>query len=95
MKNQTDTCNHLHEEYKLLGYIISTDGIRPNPEKSRDIKELPNPQTQKEIKSFLGLLAYYGKFIRDFAEITKPLTECLKKGRKVILYDRYLKTFEN
>jgi len=39
------------------------------------IKAFPIPKSRKEIKSFLGLLGYYRKFIRDFAKLTKPLTQ--------------------
>jgi len=42
------------------------------------IKAFPIPKSRKEIKSFLGLLGYYRKFIRDFAKLTKPLSQKLK-----------------
>lgn len=52
------------------------------------------PKTRKEIKSFLGLLGYYRRFIRDFAKITKPLTQQLKGKSDVTIDDNYIKTFE-
>lgn len=94
LKVQLDKSEFLHKECAFLGHIVSTDGIKPNPEKIEVIKNFPIPKTQKQIKSFLGLLGYYRKFIQDFSKLTKPFTECLKKGRKIILNDKYLKTFE-
>lgn len=94
LKIQLDKSEFLHKECAFLGHIVSTDGIKPNPEKIQAIKKFPIPKTQKEIKSFLGLLGYYRKFIQDFSKLTKPLTECLRKGRNVILDDRYLRTVE-
>lgn len=42
------------------------------------MKKFPLPKPRKQIKSFLGLLGYYRKFIKDFAKITKPLMQQLK-----------------
>lgn len=46
-----------------------------------------------EIKSFLGLIGYYRRFIKDFAKITKPLTNCLKKCNKIIIDQKYTDAF--
>jgi len=75
--------------------VVTPEGIKPNPNKIKAIKSFPIPKTQKEIKSFLGLLGYYRKFVKDFAKITKPLTSCLKKNRKINLSDpQYIQAFE-
>lgn len=93
-KIQTDKSEFLHKEIEFLGHIVSTEGIKPNPSKIQTIKDFPIPKTQKEIKSFLGLVGYYRKFIKDFARIVKPMTVCLKKGRKVTLDSEYTGAFE-
>lgn len=46
------------------------------------------------MKQFLGLLGYYIKFIPTFAQITKPLTSCLKKGSKIEFTPEYVQCFE-
>lgn len=94
LKVQLDKSEFLHKECAFLGHIISPEGIKPNPEKIHAIKNFPIPKTQKEIKSFLGLLGYYRKFIQDFSRITKPFTQCLKKGSKIVINDKYMNTFE-
>lgn len=74
---------------------MTAEGIKPNPKKIEAIKKFPIPQTKKAIKSFLGLLGYYRKFIRDFARITKPLTRQLKGKLKTIKIDEeFTDTFE-
>lgn len=40
-------------------------------------------KTTKEIKSFLGLIGYYRRFIENFPKIIKPITNCLKKGQNL------------
>lgn len=82
---QMDKSEFLKLETEFLGHIICREGVKPNPNKIKAIKKYPIPKTPTEIKRFLGLLGYYRKFIPNFARITKPLTQCLKKGRKITL----------
>lgn len=84
LKLQIEKSEFLKKEIEYLGHIVTAEGIKPNPKKIEAIKKFPIPQTKKEIKSFLGLLGYYRKFIRDFARITKPLTRQLKGKLKTI-----------
>jgi len=77
----------LKKETEFLGPIVGPNGAMPNPEKVKTINKFPIPKTQKEIKSFLGLCGYYRKFIPNFVDISKPLTECLKTGFKVTFKD--------
>lgn len=94
-KVQMDKSEFLKLETAYLGHVITREGIKPNPEKIAAIAKYPIPKTTKEIKQFLGLLGYYRKFIPDFARITKPMTACLKKGKKIILDDtNYVNSFE-
>lgn len=94
LKVQLDKSEFLHKEVSFLGHIITSEGVKPNPEKIHAVKNFPIPRTQKEIKAFLGLLGYYRKFINNFANLTKPLTNCLKKGNKVEMSPTYTKCFE-
>lgn len=93
-KIQMDKSEFLKIETAYLGHIISKDGIKPNPDKISAIQNYPLPKTATEIKRFLGLLGYYRKFIPDFARITKPMTQCLKKGSKITMDQSYVECFE-
>ena len=95
LKIQLDKSEFLMKEVAYLGHIISRDGIRPNPNKIDAVKNYPVPKTTKEIKTYLGLLGYYRKFIPNFAKLTKPLTNCLKKGSKIEINNvKYRESFE-
>ncbi|CAK1577914.1 unnamed protein product [Parnassius mnemosyne] len=93
-KIQMDKSEFLKQETAYLGHIITRDGIKPNPDKISAVQKYPIPKNPKEIKQFLGLLGYYRKFIPDFARITKPLTQCLKKGKTVTIDNNYVNAFE-
>lgn len=92
-KIQLDKSEFLRKEVQYLGHIVGKDGVKPNPEKIVAVKNFPIPKTTKEIKSFLGLVGYYRRFIKDFAKITKPMTQCLRKGVKIIHSPEFLNAF--
>lgn len=94
LKIQLPKCNFLRSEVAYLGHVITPEGVKPNPGKIEAIKKFPLPQTQKDIRSFLGLFGYYRRFINNYAHLTKPFTNCLKKGHKVIHDNTFLNAFE-
>ncbi|CAH2210260.1 jg2077, partial [Pararge aegeria aegeria] len=73
----------IQREVNYLGHIITDEGVKPNTEKVRAVKEFPAPKTQKDIKSFLGLISYYRRFIPEFSMLAKPLTSLLKKDARL------------
>ena len=65
---------------KLLGHIISEEGIRIDPNIVSAIQKLDLPRSRKEIQSFLGKVNFVRRFIPNFAEVVKNITKMLKKG---------------
>src|SRR5256885_3667240 len=57
-------CVFAQSEIKYLGHLVSSEGIRPDPEKIRKIAEFPMPTTKKEWMVFLGMANYYSRFIQ-------------------------------
>jgi hypothetical protein len=53
-----------------------------DPAKVKEIMEWRVPTTVTEIRSFLGLVGYYRRFIEGFSKIAKPMTSLLEKGRE-------------
>lgn len=66
-------CFFMRKEVSYLGHVINKDGIRTDPEKLEKIRKWPIPKTTKELKTFISLCGYYRKFIKNFAEIVRPL----------------------
>ena len=73
-------CKFAFKEIKFLGVIVGSGSVRPDPDKVHSIKEFPKPQTKKEMRSFLGLLSFYRKFVPRLADYVAKLTDLLKKS---------------
>ena len=69
-----------HVEY--LGHIVDRKGLHANPEKVKAIVDAPCPRDVPELRAFLGLLNYYGKFLPNLAGNIHPLNNLLCKTKK-------------
>lgn len=76
LKLNLEKCHFFQQEVELLGHIISTVGIKPIPKKILVIVNwLPSSNVSK-LRSFLGAVGYYRKFIKDFAQLANHCLNC-------------------
>ena len=66
-------------EVQFLGFRVSGDGIQPIQSNVDSISTIPASTTVKEVRSFLWMAKYYLKFIPQYATITAPMRNLLKK----------------
>jgi hypothetical protein len=66
-------------EGKLLGHIISKEGISTYTEKAKDIMHILFPNSKKSMQSFLRKINFVHIFFIDFFEIVKSLQHMIKK----------------
>ncbi|XP_021752865.1 uncharacterized protein LOC110718341 [Chenopodium quinoa] len=65
---------------KILGFVVSQDGIKVDSDKVKAIQELPPPRTEKEIRGFLGRIQYISRFISQLTTRCEPIFMLLKKN---------------
>jgi hypothetical protein len=70
------------QEGMLLGHIISTVGVRIDPNRVEAIQSLSLPNSKKEVQAFLGKINFL-RFVSNFVELVKHITTMLRKGNKV------------
>lgn len=67
---------------KLLGHIISKEGVATDPEKTEAIAKMAPPTDVSGVRSFLGMAGYYRTLIPNYAQIAGPLVELTRKHTK-------------
>eukprot|EP00079_Xenopus_tropicalis_P034355 XP_017948126.1 PREDICTED: uncharacterized protein K02A2.6-like [Xenopus tropicalis] len=75
-------CHFLQESVEYLGYRIDAQGLHPTETKLTAIVNAPSPSNVSELRSFLGLLNYYGRFLPNLSTLLQPLHELLQKDTK-------------
>ena len=75
-------CNWARQSLPFLGFTISPLGILPDPANIEKLLEYKPPTTVTQVRAFLGLCGYYRKFIANFADLARPLTNLTKKSEK-------------
>ena len=79
---------------KLLGFMVSQKGIEVDPDKVRAILEMLVPQTEKEVRGFLGRLNYIARFISQLTATCEPIFKLLCKNQIVRWNEDCQKAFE-
>ena len=72
-----EKCHFMVQEGIVLGHRIFARGMEVDKAKIEAIEKLPPPSSIKGIRSFLGHTRFYRRFIKDFSQITKPLSSLL------------------
>ncbi|GKB85651.1 putative reverse transcriptase domain-containing protein, partial [Tanacetum coccineum] len=94
-------CEFWLREVQFLRHVINGNGIHIDPSKIKTVKNWKSPRTSTEVRSFLGLVGYYRRFIENFSKIAKSLTiltqKCcmlMQRGKEIAYASRQLKIHE-
>lgn len=73
---------------------MNKDEIRADPDKLKAITSMPEPENVSQLKSFLGMVNFYAKFMPNFSDILHPLHQLLLKGQQWEWTKQRSQTFE-
>ena len=82
LKLKLKKCQFFKTETKYLGFVINQNGIQPDPDKVKAVREMVAPNCVKEVRGFIGMCSYYRRFIPNFSKIAEPLITLTKKYAK-------------
>ena len=74
-------CTFLKTSVQYLGHVIDADSLHATDDKVKAIINAPRPRTVAELRSFLGLLNYYGRFIPNLSSLIYPLNNLLRQKK--------------
>lgn len=75
-------CMFQSPEVTYLGHKVDAQGLHPTEEKIRAIRDAPTPRNLTELRSFLGIVNYYGKFLPNLSTVLAPLHRLLVKNER-------------
>jgi hypothetical protein len=87
-------CEFWMEEVAFLGHVLSAKGVAVDPSKIEVVSKWQSPKFVTEIRSFLGLVGYYHRFIENFSKIAKPMTELLKSNTPYVWSEKCEASFQ-
>ena len=73
-------CQFGRKQILFLGYVVSRDGVKPDPTKVQAVRAFTAPESLTELRSFLGLTGQFRKFIRDYGDMARPLQAAVRKA---------------
>ena len=83
------------KQTKYLGYVIGDGCVKTDPEKVKAIVEYSAPKTVKQVRRFLGMCGWYRRFIANYADVSEPITNLLKKSASFVWTKEAEEAFEN
>jgi hypothetical protein len=82
MRLKQEKCYFMRPSVEYLGHVLSEQGIQPSKKNIEAITAAPTPTNVSQLKSFLGMVTYYLKFVPNLSDILAPLYSLLQKGRQ-------------
>ena len=79
LKINMEKCLFLKAEVIMLGHLVNSAEIRPNPKKIKNIQQIPASMDVTKVKGFLGVINFYKKFISKCTSISEPLMQNKKR----------------
>ena len=80
-----EKCQFGYSKLEFLGHVVGQGILQTDPLKVEKVLNIKKPVCKKTLRSFLGMIGYYSKFIPSYATISAPLTDALRTGQPINL----------
>ena len=87
-------CEFRKTRLTFVGHTLTSEGVEPDDEKVRAVREMKKPENVKELMTFLGFVNYLGKFIQNLSDKSAPLRKLLEKDTEWHWDNEQEKAFE-
>ena len=94
LKFNSKKLNLRKPEVKYTGHVLSSEGLKPDPNKVNAVSEMPKPTCKQETLSLLGFVNYLAKFLPRLSEISQPIRQLTTKDVKFIWTRQHDESFE-
>ena len=94
LKLKPSKCRLFADRVNYLGHVVSADGVETDELKVKAVQDWPVPQHKKDVRAFLGTCGYYRRFISNYADISRPLSQLSAKHARFQWTDECQKAFE-
>ncbi|TYJ96573.1 retrotransposon protein, putative, Ty3-gypsy subclass [Cucumis melo var. makuwa] len=91
---KTSKCEFWLNQVVFLGHVVSMGGVSVDPQKVEVVVNWERPASTTEVRSFLGLVGYYRRFVEDFSRLALPLIALTWKNAKFELSDKCEQSFQ-
>ena len=78
LKLKPTKCDLFKQQNNYLGHVVSKEGVSTDPDKIKAVTKWPQSTTVTEVRSVLGFVIYYRRFIPNFSKVAKPLNKLLQ-----------------
>ena len=89
-----DKCSFGVPSVQYLGFKVSERGVETTEDKVSAIRSAPDPQNVSQLRSWLGLINYYGKFLPNLASVLSPLHRLLRRDVQWVWSDSEKRAFQ-
>ena len=93
LKLKPSKCELFRKEIAYLGHIINKDGLKTDPKKIEAVKNWPIPIYLTDVRGFIGLCSYYRRFIKNFGETVKPLSQLTTRNSDHVWREEHTEAF--
>lgn len=78
LKLNRDKVKLCKKEVRFFGHVLTSEGVKPDPEKISAITKMSKPTNVKETQTFLGMITYLAKYLPHLSSVATPLRDICK-----------------